>query len=407
MKHLDTHRTPHARTLTSAALACWLIASLGGCVSPIGQRSEQELRRSVIESTRRELAEAQGAPERRVTTRTSGLEEVDIRPEHLELIEREYSPRAYLADLASETGEGGDPIQPLLSEDLYGRPQRVVGVSLERCIHTAAERNLDVQIARLGPAIREADVVSAQAAFDWVLFSDNRWQDTDRPQAGQAIFGGASINSNQALSSSTGLRRNLVTGGQFEVRQDLLYSDVRASFFGAAPSPNPAQSVDVVVGLTQPLLRGAGSGTALAEVRIAQNAERRDIAALHAQLLGTVTEVETAYWDLVLAYHQLAIQARLLERGVEVRDDIRVRRIQDARQAQVADAAARVERRKGDLLVAQTNLRRASDRLKALINDPDLPVGSEILLVPVDSAVVIFAPFSQSLISIPWEVAVL
>lgn len=387
MNHPHTRRSNTARRLALPALAGGLIATLGGCASPIGHRSEQELRRSVIESARREVAEAQSNPQVRTTTRTSGLDELDIRPEHLELIEREYSPRAYLDDLASGAGAGADPIEPLLSEDLYGQPQRVVGVSLERCIHSAAERNLDVQIARLGPAIREADVVSAQAAFDWLLFSNNQWQDTDRPQASLPLFGGAAINSNQALSSSTGLRRNLVTGGQLEVRQDLLYSDIRAFGFGSLPTPNPAQSVDVVVGLTQPLLRGAGSGTALAEVRIAQNAERSEIAALHAQLLGTVTEVESAYWDLVLAYHQLAIQARLLDRGVEVRDDIRVRRIQDARQAQVADAAARVERRKGDLLVAQTNLRRASDRLKALINDPDLPVGSEIMLVPVDLAV--------------------
>ncbi len=387
MTHTKSARLAPAWRTHTLAGAGVVSALIGGCASPIAHRSEQELRRSVIDSARREIAEAQGAPQRRSTTRESGLSELEIRPEHLEQIEREYSPRAYLNDLATGAGDGADPIESLLSEDLYGQPQRVVGVSLERCVRSAAERNLDVQIARLGPAIREADVVSAQAAFDWLLFSNNQWQDTDRPQAGQAIFGGANINSSQSVSSSTGLRRNLVTGGQLEVRQDLLYSDVRGSFFGSTPSPNPAQSVDVVVGLTQPLLRGAGSGTALAQVRIAQNAERTDIAALHAQLIGTVTEVETAYWDLVLTYHRLAIQARLLDRGVEVRDDIRIRRIQDARQAQVADAAARVERRKGDLLVAQTSLRRASDRLKALINDPDLPVGSEIMLVPVDRAV--------------------
>ena len=389
MRYINTGQSHSVRRLTTPVLAIGSMALAAGCASPIAHRTEGELRRTVVDSAKREIAEAAANPQRRMTDRSSGLDELEIRPEHLEQIEREYSPRGYLNDLAASAGVGADPIEPLLSEDLFGQKQRVVGVSLERCVHSAAERNLDVQLARLGPAIREADVVSAQAAFDWLLFSNTQWQDTDRPQAGVAFGGtpGRVTVASQSISSSTGLRRDLVTGGQFEVRQDLLYSDARSSFFATAPSPNPAQSVDVVVGLTQPLLRGAGSSTALSEVRIAQNAERSEIAALHAQLIGTVTEVETAYWDLVLAYNQLAIQARLLDRGVEVRDDMRIRRIQDARQAQIADAAARVERRKGDLLIAQTALRRASDRLKVLINDPDLPVGSEIMLVPVDLAV--------------------
>ncbi len=372
-------------TCVLALLGVLLAAS--GCRSPIQRRSEAELRRGVLESVRREVEEAEQHPERRTTSRDAGLDELEIRQEHLDLIENEYSPAAYIDALGESAPEGGDPIQALLSEDLYGRPQRVVGVSLERCVRSAVSRNLDVQLARFGPAIREADVVSAQAAFDWTLFSENYWRDTDRPQAAIALFGGAALVSNQTLSSSTGVRKNLITGGQLEVRQDLLYSDLRASGFGALPSPNPAQSVDVTAGLTQPLLRGAGAGTALAEVRLTQNAERADIATLKSQLLATVTSVETAYWELLLAYNELAIRQRVLDRGVEVRDDIKVRRIQDARQAQVADAAARVERRRGQILVAQTALRRASDRLKALINDPDLPVGSEVLLVPVDRAV--------------------
>ncbi|MEZ6242196.1 MAG: TolC family protein [Phycisphaerales bacterium] len=366
-----------------------VVLAVGGCRSPIERRSEQELRRSVVDSVRREVREAEGYRDRRQTSRDAGVDQLEIRPEHLDLIEKEYSPRSYLERLGQGAEAGHDPIESLLSEDLYGRPQRVVGVSLERCVRSAVQRNLDVQLARFGPAVREADVVAAQAAFDWVLFSENYWTDTDRPQAGSGFGGmmGSVTNSSQSLTSSTGVRKNLITGGSVEVRQDLLYTDVRTSFFGVSPTPNPAQSVDLTVGVTQPLLRGAGAGTALAQVRLAQNAERADIATLKSQLLATVTSVESAYWDLLLAYNELAIRQRLLDRGVEVRDDIKVRRIQDARQAQVADAAARVERRKGQILIAQTRLRRASDRLKALINDPDLPVGSEIMLVPVDHAV--------------------
>ena len=37
-----------------------------------------------------------------------------------------------------------------------------------------------------------------------------------------------------------------------------------------------------------------------------------------------------------------------------------------------------------DAVLAQRNIRAASDVLKALVNDPDLPVGEETLVVPSD-----------------------
>jgi outer membrane protein TolC len=139
--------------------------------------------------------------------------------------------------------------------------------------------------------------------------------------------------------------------------------------------------------LTQPIGRGFGSEANLAAVRLARNAERAEIHALRGTLITTLTQVEEAYWDLVQASSDLMVAQRLLDRGVQVRDEVRARRVQDARQAQVADAVARVERRRGDLIRAQTAVRRASDRLKLLVNDPDLPLGDELLLLPVDRPV--------------------
>ena len=135
---------------------------------------------------------------------------------------------------------------------------------------------------------------------------------------------------------------------------------------------------------TQPLLDGFGRSRALAEVRLARNAERTSVSSLKGQLIDSASATERAYWRLVLAYRELVIRDRLLERGIAVRENIRARRVQDASQAQVADAVARVERRRSQVITARTALRDASDALKRLINDPRLPVGSEALLVPVD-----------------------
>ncbi|MFI4894020.1 MAG: TolC family protein, partial [Phycisphaerales bacterium JB058] len=129
------------------------------------------------------------------------------------------------------------------------------------------------------------------------------------------------------------------------------------------------------------------SDYALSQIRIAENAERDEVATLEMSVISTLRQTEEAYWGLVQAHQNLLIQQRLLERGIEVRDKIVNRRDLDATDAQIADAKAEVESRKAQVIRAQRNLRAASDSLKVLINDPDLTIGSEVLLLPADIAI--------------------
>lgn len=204
------------------------------------------------------------------------------------------------------------------------------------------------------------------------------------------------LNESQNASAGIGVSRQFNTGGTLELRNDIGYTNVDSSFFSTSPVPNPADNADFTIGLTQPLLRGFGHDSNMAQINLARNAERTSVSQLKSTLINSTAQTENAYWDLVQAYKVLIIRAKLLERGIEVRDDIKARRVQDARQAQVADAVARVERRRADLLIARTSLRLASDRLKVLINDPGLPVGSEILIVPSQDA--FSDPISYSLL---------
>lgn len=387
--------SPTTRHLAMALLGVGV--ALPGC-SPdaIQRRSEDEIRQATLATVRRQLAEAEARAEPRRLERVDETGRLEIKPEQLDEIQREYAVPGYLERLRQKTPDGLDPIEVLMGENLYGEEHAVVPVSLHRAVSAAVEHNLDVEYARYQPAIAEADVTSAEAAFDWVFGGGVTWEDTDTPQRGPGFLGlGIQKSSSQVVSSSVGVSRSLTTGGTVGLTQNLSYTDERSSSFGSVSQPDPSSTVSFDVELSQPLLRGFGSDVNLAEVRLAQNAERGAIADLRSSLIESVTDVEDAYWTLVLRYNELVVQARLLERGEEVRDNIKARRVLDARQAEVADAVARSERRRGNVLRARTNLRRASDRLKSLINDPSLPVGGEALLVPAD--VPTDAPFEFSL----------
>lgn len=365
---------------------------LGGCgASPLSQRTEAELRRSMLNAVQREIAAA-GADAEPILLATPDpdISKLEIRPEHLELIEEEYSTQADIARIEARTPEGRDPASFLAGENLIGLPTETVGVSLERAIQTAVVNNLESEFARYAPAINQATIVEAEAVFDWVLFGSASYQDSSVPRAGQG-FGGLSPGvlreESSTFAGAAGLRKNLTTGGTLDLTHGFGATDVETSFFGDEPSPNPAYNTDFEIELSQPLLRGFGETVNLAEIRLARNAERASVSELRASLISTVTETERAYWTLARRYRELAIFTALLERGELVRDDIIARRVQDARQAQVADAVARVERRRADVIRARQALRRASDNLKRLVNDPELPVGSTTLLVPLDEAV--------------------
>ncbi|MCC5823639.1 MAG: TolC family protein [Phycisphaerales bacterium] len=375
--------------LTATALLM-LTGGLAGCSSsPLAQSTEAELRRSMLEALKREVAHADPTADgpRRLATPSPDTTKLEIRPEHIAEIEAEFSTPADFALIAGRVEEGEDPAAILAGLNLMGRPTTTAGVSLERAIQTAVANNLDAEFARYAPAINQATIVEAEAAFDWLLFGSASYQDSALPRAGQG-FGdtppGVIREQSTSWAASAGLRRTMTTGGSLGLTHTIGSVDVDRSFFGTDPQPNPARNANFEVELNQPLLRGFGERVNLAEIRLARNAERASVSDLRAELIRTVTETERAYWTLVQRYQELVILTRLLERGEQVRDDILARRVQDARQAQVADAVARTERRRADVLRARQSLRRASDDLKRLVNDPNLPVGSEVLLVPMD-----------------------
>jgi outer membrane protein TolC len=195
---------------------------------------------------------------------------------------------------------------------------------------------------------------------------------------------GVDSSQSQSVGYETGIRKRLTSGGTLSLSQGQTYTDDRTT--GTVLSPDPAQSTFLDISLDQPLLRGFGSDVALAEVRLTENIERRAIHEYKARLINSVTSTERAYWNLVAAYRTLQIRQRVLQRGIETRDVLQSRLQFDVRPSEYSDAVATVERRRGDVIRAENDLRQRSDDLKLLINDDELTVGNEALLLPADEA---------------------
>ncbi len=357
---------PWYRVGAALAASVWL----GSCGSPLERASTDQLRASIIDSARRELAEAKGAPQQRTLEQTATP--LDLTRERREELDRMAGPQSYEDTVAPE-------LPDLLGRQAGAAP--TFRLSLEQAVASSVERNLALQAARVQPAIAQSSVVAAQAVFDWVFYADFTWQITDEPSV-TVIPGAPAVRQSQTVAYSTGLRKPLTSGGQFSISQGQTYTDDDTP--GVDIFPNPANAPFLSLQLDQPLLRGFGSDVALAEVRLAQNVERDAVQALRSQLIASIVDTEAAYWRLVEAQRSLQILRRLLERGIETRDVLESRLGVDARPAEYSDAVARVESRRADVIRAENELRQASDNLKRLINDPELTVGDESLLVAIE-----------------------
>lgn len=369
MRHNPRHLfRAHRITLTAMLLA------VSGCSSPLYDRKDSDLRRAVRESAERELIEANRYPDGRTLTRTARIERYELPPETMREIEATSGPTSYVG-------------LPDLGPTIYGTSQETATISLQEAIAAAVQHNLNLEFARLTPAISQAQVVAADAAFDWIFFSSGQWGLTDQPRTSPAIGGstvGVGSDQRQVVDATIGVRKALVSGGQFTVQNQFTYTDVETpNLFNR---PDPANETNIVVQFDQPLLRNFGSDVALAQVRIAKNTERDEIQNLRGQLNQTVTQAEVAYWNVVRAVQDVHITLRLLERGREVLEKISNRRL-DVKQSDIAEASSQVASREADVFQAQKALRDASDQLKSIMNDPRFPVGSEVLLIPVDTAI--------------------
>ena len=370
---------PMIRHSCIACLAWSLLVILfsTGCQSPFQAQSSEQLQRAVEAAVDRELNDIPQVEPLQSTARPmyGQANEFDAVEEAL------AGRRDELSSIGPPTATASTDVP--IGSDLLGEPAPQVTLGLRGAIRTAIENNLSIQAARLQQAITQAQLEQARAIFDATFFVNGQFNRSTRPNPSTPLLPAGRADTNtRTWRYDTGLRKPLVTGGQVELSTGLSRNNNIAA--GTLQSPNPAYNSELNLALTQPLLRGFGSDVNRAQIMLARNQDRRSFLQLKQDLLSLVAQVEAAYWNLVLARQTMANRLWLVEVGVEVRDILERRRQFDTTLAQYADAVAVVQNRMADVIRAQRLVTAANDQLKQLINDPELTVGSEILIIPAD-----------------------
>jgi outer membrane protein TolC len=136
----------------------------------------------------------------------------------------------------------------------------------------------------------------------------------------------------------------------------------------------------------QQLLAGFGFGPNLRYLHIARNNKKISDIAFKNQVIGTITQIENIYWDLVSAYEQARVNEQSLAFANQTLENARTQlQLKSIPEIEVMKAEAEVSRRDQDLTVARTTLQLQESLMKnALTKSLDDPTLGEMPVVPTD-----------------------
>jgi outer membrane protein len=260
-------------------------------------------------------------------------------------------------------------------------------VTIEDAVALALEQNVDLQVQRISPQIQDLGV--SVASSGWTpTFDSSVTGRTSSNQTDSFLSGTQAVIDEDRVFSSTGVSQLLGWGGgSYFVGWDT----ARIETTNPSTTRNPSLSSTFAFNFTQPLLRNFGIDNTRQQVLISR--KNREISDVQLQQTVAVTtrNVRNAYWDLVYAIDNLAVQRQSLELAQQSLKDNRARvEIGTMAPIDIIQAEAEVAQREESVILAEASIGRAEDRLRALIYDPSTPDFWTMKIQPSDRAT--FAP---------------
>jgi outer membrane protein len=260
-----------------------------------------------------------------------------------------------------------------------------VRMSLRDLIQLAAINSLQVRVQNYQPAIDEARVIEAEARFDPTFFTNlNFATQAVLVPSPQTLNAGSKF---QTTTLETGFKQQLPNGAEVSLNYRATQTFSRSS--SGFPPPTNFGSAFYESGLslqvTQPLLRNAGTEVNRARIVVARNTQRVSLLDARLQLEKTIAEIEDAYWQLVQAERELAIQEELYNQTVETATILQKRAGQDVTRVQLGQTNAALRAREATLVDARYRIKTLSNAIKRRVNDPAMPVSSAIVILPDDT----------------------
>jgi outer membrane protein TolC len=261
-------------------------------------------------------------------------------------------------------------------------PQAALKLTVDEAVKMALENNVDLAADRLDPQIGDTRVAAAAGLFKPTVATSVQRNNQLQPPS-SLLF--PTSTRNDVVTSNVGLNQRLPWfGTSYSVSWDTSHTDSN-SFLN---SFNPLLRSGLSITFSQPLLKDFFTDAARTSLRVSRT--NRDIAdtRLQESVVHTTAAVKAAYWNLVSARANVDARRAALRLAEEL---ARVNRAKvDVGQSPPIDlvsAEAEVASNEEQLIVAETSVKQAEDRLRMLIFDAARRDVWNVAIEPVDTPV--------------------
>ena len=250
-----------------------------------------------------------------------------------------------------------------VDRDAEQRGAPIKEMTLEEAMLRGRRWNVGIKEAQILPEQARLDVVFAEAGFQPEFYGATGFSESQRPQFNAFQ---PSITS-QTVDAQVGWRQRVITGGLF----DLAFRPSRFDSDGAGGTFPDQQFTSIwQASFRQPLLRGAWTDYAMADVDSARYRMTQADHQFDRTVQDTLLQIVQAYWELVFARENWRVVQSALEVAQEqlriTLERIRVEEL--APRDRVADEAE-VARRREEVITAENAIRDREDDLRRLLYD--------------------------------------
>ena len=256
-------------------------------------------------------------------------------------------------------------------------------LSLNACLQLALKNNLEIAIQRVEPEISEQKLVQEKSVFDSRV-SVGVSKDQSVKQTSSS-FASPPENKNQDYNINAGIARKWAPGTETDLSAVNNRNETNSAFAGL----NPSYSSELILSLTQPLLKDFGIGTNTSGIRIAANNKEISRFQFQSHVMQILFDVESIYWELVYTIEDQKVQQESLQLAEDflkiTRSKVEVGVLPPI---DILEAEAEKAAREEGVITAEDALRDAEDSLRKALNLTDDPRYWEIRLTPADEPVV-------------------
>jgi outer membrane protein len=240
-------------------------------------------------------------------------------------------------------------------------------------VATTASSGVNGIVSQLGTAIPN---------YDPVLTGVISWGHTSSPQSTGFLFGTNSLVTTTRLVNFT-VSEGFPTGAT----ASLGFNNQHQFQNSGRPDLNPLTSGNLTTTITQPLLAGFGFAVNRRGIRQAQNSVQVQDLVFKQQVMTTVANVISLYWDLVSFNEQVKVTQQALSTAEKLYEDNK-KQVEIGTLAQIAivQAEAEVATRQQDFTVAQSNVLQQETIIKNVLsrNGISSPAIAAAHIVPLD-----------------------